>query len=359
MKLSFLALPLIYICANGYLYVRTLQAFTWLPLWGKILLSLIFWMAAFALFVSIGLRESQFPVWIVHTLFSVGSVWCVFLLYSVLLLVVADVAKLVFPSMGQTLWYALPVSCALLVYGYVNYRNPKVEHLNLALEGKSAGEKMRIVAISDVHLGYGTGVKALERYVEMINAQNPDVVLIVGDLIDNSVKPLLNKPFDAVLSKIRAPQGIYMVPGNHEYISNMDKAVDYLKNTSVVLLRDSVVTLPNGIQIVGRDDRSNRRRKSLSDLLASTDKHGPTIVLDHQPYHVAQADSLGVDVLLCGHTHHGQVFPFNLVTDHLYEQSHGYRKWSHTHVWVSSGLSLWGPPFRIGTQSDLAVIELE
>jgi predicted MPP superfamily phosphohydrolase len=81
-------------------------------------------------------------------------------------------------------------------------------------------------------------------------------------------------------------------------------------------------------------------------------------VLDHQPYHLAQADSLQVDLMICGHTHRGQVFPLNLMVDRMYEQSHGYRQWQHAHIWVSSGLSLWGPPFRIGTYSDLAVIEI-
>jgi predicted MPP superfamily phosphohydrolase len=183
-------------------------------------------------------------------------------------------------------------------------------------------------------------------------------VLIVGDLIDNSITPLLNQPFDQILSEIQAPQGIYMVPGNHEYISDIDRVKDYLDRTSITLLQDSVVTLREGIQIVGRDDLHNKRRLPLEQLLARTDRERPTIVLDHQPYHLYKADSLGVDVMLCGHTHRGQIFPLNLLVDQLYEQSHGYRKWSHSHIWVSSGLSLWGPTFRIGTNSELAVIEI-
>lgn len=358
MKLSFLLLPLIYICANGYLYLRTLQALSCLPLWGKILLSVFFWIAAFALFIAIGLRESTMPDYINHTLFNVGSIWMVFLLYSVLLLGLTDLIKLAIPSIGHSFWYALPATLALLTYGYINYRNPVVEHIDITFD-KKCDSKMRIVAISDIHLGYGTGVNTLEKYVEMVNSEQPDVVLIMGDLIDNSMKPILNQPFDKVLAKINAPMGIYMVPGNHEYISNIDSVNNYLENTSIKLLRDSIATLPNGIQIVGRDDRSNRKRLPLEQLISQADKERPTIVLDHQPYKLAKADSLKVDLLLCGHTHHGQVFPFNLITDRLYEQSHGYRKWSHSHIYVSSGLSLWGPPFRIGTHSDMAVIEVK
>ena len=199
----------------------------------------------------------------------------------------------------------------------------------------------------------------MRKYVELINSQNPDLILIAGDLIDNSVRPLLHEPYAEVLSYLKAPMGIYMVPGNHEYISGIGECMDFLDRTSVTLLRDSVVTLSGGIQIVGRDDFSNHRRKSLEDLLASTDRTQPVIVLDHQPYNLSEVNSLGVDFQISGHTHHGQLWPLNLVTDHIFEQSHGYRKLSHSHIWVSSGLSLWGPPFRIGTDSDIAIFDLK
>ncbi|MBQ9137593.1 MAG: metallophosphoesterase [Alistipes sp.] len=359
MKIIFLALPLVYTLANGYLYLRTLQAFAWLPLWGRILLSLLFWLVAFSLFVAVGLRDAQLPDWTLRTLFVVGSVWMALLLYMVLLLAVLDLLKIALPTMGHTFWYALPACCALLIYGYINYRNQRTEHIEITTERAFEGKSMRIVAISDVHLGHGTGTKVLQRYVRMINDCNPDVVLIAGDLIDNSIKPLLDKPFDALLDALQAPLGVYMVPGNHEYISGIDSVTNYLKHTKITLLRDSVVTLPNGVQIVGRDDHMNRNRKPLLELLQQSCDTQPIVVLDHQPYNLSETDKLKVDLLLCGHTHRGQLFPLNLLTDHLYEQSHGYRHWSYTHIFVSSGLSLWGPPFRIGTHSDLAVIDIK
>ncbi len=358
MKILFFALPLIYICANGYLFFRTLQAFAWLPLWGKILLSLLFWVAACALFVTIGLRDSQLPGWLLKSLFTVGAVWMVFLLYSVLSLAVLDLIKVAVPNMGHTLWYSLPITTLLLVYGYINYQNPKIEHIEVTTNRNFTGNKLRVVAVSDIHLGYGTGTAALTKYVELINAQNPDVVLIAGDLIDNSIKPLLGEDFDKILSTIKAPLGVYMSPGNHEYISGIDSVERYLKNTTVTMLRDSVVTLKNGVQIILRDDRTNRYRKSLSELIATTNAQQPVVVVDHQPYNLSEADSLKVDLLVAGHTHRGQVFPLNLLTDCLYEQSHGYRKWKYTHIWVSSGLSLWGPPFRVGTNSDIAIVDI-
>ena len=105
-----------------------------------------------------------------------------------------------------------------------------------------------------------------------------------------------------------------MVPGNHEYISGIDESVRFLKDTPIQLLRDSVVTLPNGVQIIGRDDRSNRSRHSLPTLLKQADRSKPIILLDNQPYNLAKTDSLGIDLQFSGHTHHGQIWPISWVT---------------------------------------------
>jgi predicted MPP superfamily phosphohydrolase len=149
-----------------------------------------------------------------------------------------------------------------------------------------------------------------------------------------------------------------MVAGNHEFISGIERSEAFLAQTKITLLRDSVVTLPCGLQIIGRDDRSNRHRKGVEELLAEADDSKPTLLLDHQPYELAKNDSLKVDIQFSGHTHRGQVWPLSLLVDSMYEQSHGYRKWNHSHIYVSSGLSLWGPPFRIGTSSDMAVFNI-
>lgn len=111
----------------------------------------------------------------------------------------------------------------------------------------------------------------------MINAQHPDLILISGDLIDNSVVPLYTENMAEELANLKAPMGIYMVLGNHEYISGIDESIRYIKSTQIQLLRDSVVTLPNGIQLIGRDDRHNRKRHSLQELMVNIDKSKPII----------------------------------------------------------------------------------
>jgi len=356
MKLVFLFIPLVYLAGNGYLYWRMLQMAGALPVWVRCVVSVLFWIAAFSLFISIGLRDSGLPGAFLKAMYLIGSVWMVFLLYSVLLLMVSDVARIFIPSLGPALKYAAPLAACILLYGYVNYRNPKVEHIDIVLDKPADG--ITAVAISDVHLGHGTGVRALKKYVDLINRQKPDVVFIVGDLIDNSVEPLLDEPFAEALDGLKAPMGVYMVPGNHEFISGIEACESFLAGTEIHVLRDSVESLPCGLQVIGRDDRSNPHRLSLEELLEKADTSRPLLVLDHQPYGLAQADSLGVDIQVSGHTHRGQIWPLNWLTDVLFEQSHGYRKWDNAHIYVSSGLSLWGPPFRIGTRSDMVVLHI-
>lgn len=351
-------MPLVYIGANMYLYFRTLQLMAALPLWAKIAVSVFFWISAFSLFAAVGLRTSALPLWLLKAMYVTGSVWMVFLLYSVLMLILADVCSAFLPTMKPSLAYVLPLTCAILIYGHINYRNPKVEEIDITLDKDLATDEIKVVAVSDIHIGLGTGPAALRRYVELINSHHPDLIVIAGDLIDNDLKSVLAAPFDNALEALEAPMGVYMVPGNHEYISGIDGCISYLVQRNIKVLRDSIAELPCGLQLIGRDDRSNRRRLPLSELMAKADTARPVMVLDHQPYGLAEADSLGVDIQISGHTHRGQVWPLNLVTDRIFEQSHGYRRWSHAHIWVSCGLSLWGPPFRIGTSSDMALITI-
>ena len=349
----------IYLGGNIYLFIRLLQAVVALPLWVRLLFSILFWLSAFALFLALGLRNVAMPETVQRALFAVGSVWLVFLLYAILSLLCCELLSLWLPLPHHGVLYALAATILLLAAGYINYRHPRVEQLEIVAKNGENGSSMRLVAISDVHLGYGTTKADLRRYVELINAQKPDVVVIVGDLIDNSVKPVVADDMCSEFSHVHARMGVYMVAGNHEYISGIHACESYLAKSSVRMLRDSIATLPNGVQLICRDDRSNRGRATLATLVERANTASPIIVLDHQPYDIAESSRLAIDLHLSGHTHRGQVWPISWITDSLFEQSYGYRKWDNTHAYVSSGLSLWGPPFRIGTKSELVVIDLK
>lgn len=357
MPLFFLLLVSAYLAGNVYIFIRALQIPYAAPVWCKIAFSILFWILALSFFVAMLTRNVQMSSLISKVMFKIGSIWLVFTLYMVIFLFLTDMLKLMVHSFNYGFLISLAVTASLLIYGFINYQHPKTNIADISID-KEAGPPLKIVAISDIHLGYGTGKKQLKRYVEMINRQNPDLILIAGDMIDNTIIPLYAEKMMEELSQLNAPLGIYMVPGNHEYISGIGESLRFIKETPIRLLRDSIVTLDGGIQLVGRDDRANPSRMALKDLIAKTDKTKPIILMDHQPYNLDEAEALGIDIQFSGHTHNGQLWPFNLIIGSLYQQSHGYRKWGNTHVFVSSGLSLWGPPFRIGTNSEMVVMRI-
>lgn len=351
----------LYLAGNAYIFIRAKQALKVKSLGVKIFLTVLFWICALSFFGTMLARNLEIPVFISHSMYTIGTSWLIFTLYMALFLLLFDILKLVKIVCKYRFYLSLVFTLGLLGYGVYNYHHPETNVVSI-LTNKQYGDTpqaIKIVAISDIHLGNGTGKAALKKYVEMINAQYPDLILISGDLIDNSVVPLYTENMAEELGDLKAPMGIYMVLGNHEYISGIDESIRYIKSTQIQLLRDSVVTLPNGIQLIGRDDRHNRKRRSLQELMVNVDKSKPIILLDHQPFDLEETETAGIDLQFSGHTHHGQIWPISWGTESIFEQSHGYRQWGNSHVYVSSGLSLWGPPFRIGTYSEMVIFNFQ
>jgi len=190
-------------------------------------------------------------------------------------------------------------------------------------------------------------------------------VLLCGDLVDGDVASAIRKNLGRQIQKIKTPMGVYAIPGNHEYIGGIQKTLPYLESININILRDKTLVLPNGVQLVGRDDRDNRRmgeengRKSLKELMTGLDKTFPVIVMNHQPFNLDEAVTEGADLHLSGHTHHGQLWPFNYITKAVYELSWGYLKKGETNFYVSSGFGSWGPPVRLGNTPEVVVFNLK
>ena len=357
MKPFIVLLPLLYLACNIYTFCKLWKAMR-LPLAGKIAASTLFWCMAFAFIAAMSMRNSNVPYPIASTLYTIGSMWMLIGMICAVCCLFFDVMHLFFPTLKSGLWYSAGIAVLIAAGGYINHITPQIVELNLKVE-KPLKEKIRIVAVSDLHLGHGTGKRMLGKFVEMINAQSPDLILIIGDLVDNSTIPLEETRMHEELSLLSAPMGVYMVAGNHEYISNIDSCYRFIEKTSIHLLRDSVVSLPCGVELILRDNVMNKKRLSIDELCATADAKKPTILLEHEPVELEEKDALGIDLAMSGHTHNGQVWPGSLIVNKIYKQASGYHKWNNSHVWVSSGLSLWGPPVRIGTKGDIAVITLE
>lgn len=221
MPTFFVVLISIYLAGNIYIFRRGAQALVAQPFGVKVLLAVLFWCGALAFIGSFLARNTKLPVVLAHTAHEIGTGWLVFTLYMVLCLIIFDLFRLFNFPCKYGFYISLFLTLSLLSYGYYNYQHPKTEVFNIVINKQTVHNEqpLKVVSVSDVHLGYGTDKEELKQYVEMINAQKPDLILIGGDLIDNSVVPLYEEKMMEELAELKAPLGIYMVPGNHEYIS--------------------------------------------------------------------------------------------------------------------------------------------
>jgi hypothetical protein len=252
----------------------------------------------------------------------------------------------------------------VLVAGHLNAVTPRIRTLNLDIPKPANGRKtLNIVSASDIHLGTLVGRKRFDRIADRMLSLRPDIVIFPGDIVDEDLGPVIKENIGESLRRIKAPLGVYAITGNHEYIGGVEAAARYLTEHEIVLLRDSVVKIDDAFFLVGREDRAissftEGRRVPLDSLLARVDMARPVILLDHQPFELEQASSRGVDLQISGHTHHGQLWPLNLITNAIYELSWGYKKRGNTHIYVSSGVGTWGPPARIGNRPEIVNIRI-
>lgn len=243
----------------------------------------------------------------------------------------------------------------LSILGYKNFKNIVVENYETPREIIKNEKSLKFAFISDVHLNGKFDGSKLKAAFEKMKNENVELVLIGGDFLDNSYKSVTDD-IKSIIDKTNFKHGIYLVLGNHEYYGGIDGNIEYIKSLGINILRDEIVEI-EGITIVGRDDRHNKKRKSLDELLKNIDKNTSVIVVDHNPQSLKELGNEKVDLYLSGHTHKGQIFPFNLVVDYMYENSGGYKKIGDTHTYVSSGLGTWMIPYRIGSSSQIMIFK--
>ena len=367
----------VYALINYYIFIREWEAGGFQSTWRTV------YVAAFLLlslsFIAGRILERVSLTWLSSTLVLLGSFWLAAMVYFLLFAFAIDILRLCnfivpfFPpfvtenperTKEVTSFVVVIVVLFIVLGGYLNARTPRIRTLALTVAKNGRGMKsLNIVVASDIHLGTIVCKSKLERIVERINSLNPDLVLLPGDVVDEDIGPVIRNNLGETLRKIRAPYGVLAITGNHEYIGGVEPACRYLVDHGITMLRDMAVKVGDILYVVGREDISIRgftgkTRKPLQELMMDVDKSYPVILMDHQPFRLAEAETNGVDLQLSGHTHHGQLWPFNFITKKVYELSWGYKKKENTHYYVSCGVGTWGPPIRTGNPSEIVTINV-
>lgn len=364
----------LYGAINFYIGLRGWQAFGRLfpPGYG-----VVYWLLFSLLAVSfiIGrFADKYLPAAVGDFLTIIGSYWLAAMDVLFFILVFIDLIRLVdrrFTFIPALFKHRLEVAglavlllaTVIIIYGVWNSRNPRLVHYDLTVP-KSAGSisELHVVMVSDIHLGRIVHNGRLLSLVQNVNGLNPDLVLLPGDIIDENIGPFVEQKMPDSLRGLNSKYGSFAVFGNHEYIGgHTEEVFRHLQESGVTVLRDSFQKVAGSFYIVGRDERSRvfyggKRRQALSEIMDGIDRSLPVILMNHQPVDLEGAREQGVDLQLSGHTHKGQLFPFNLLTKKMFETDWGYLRKGDFQLIVSCGFGTWGPPIRIGNVPEIVDI---
>lgn len=288
-----------------------------------------------------------------RVLYAAAATWlgALFLLFSALL--VYEVLRLLIQVDKATAGIViLAVVTGLLVFGILNALVVRVHPVEIQVPGLQKG--LRLVQLSDIHVGTIHNSGYLRRLVERTNSLNPDMVLITGDLVD-SAGPMVNDTI-LVLNQLQAKT--FFTTGNHETYTGIPEVTRLLAKTKVVFLRNEVVDY-QGIQIVGidnPDEQFSKKNHILSTL--PLDRTKPAVLMFHPPTGLEESNEAGITLQLSGHTHDGQVMPFNLVVRMFFPRISGLYNYKGTFLYVSPGSGTWGPPLRIGSRNEITLLHL-
>lgn len=318
---------------------------------------------------------------------AAGNIWLGFYLYyGFLLLVLSGLSMLVRRVSrgrmarkwhGGVLSLSLVIALAVTGYGLVHAQDTVVERYDIRVD--KPGEDMKIVLIADLHLSVNSRLETTKRMVELVNAEQPDAVVIAGDIFTSSYEGLSHpEQYAEALRGMKAKYGVYAVYGNHDVeetlfggfpISPISQAFrttqmeDFFRDCGFTVLYDQVADIGD-VQLAGRVDGEKAgdgttNRMTAAELLANIDPARPVVVLEHEPKEFQALREAGADVALCGHTHAGQMFPGNLVVPFFNENAWGYKRVHDLDTVVTAGVGYYGPPMRVGTNSEVTVVNLK
>ena len=365
----------IYGGVHAYAFTRVKQGFIF-GFWPALLLA-VFMALMVAAPILVRIAENLGHPSIARVLALIGFIWMGLLFVFVSALFFFDIYKLFLsvgrfifqtyllnltPTAGFSCAVSMFLACAIMGYGFFEARHIQLEHVTIVSDKLPPNlDRLKIVQISDVHLGILVGEKRLERILDKVKAAAPHILVSTGDLVDGP----MNHPdrLASMLQNIKTTYGKYAVTGNHEFYAGLSDAIDFTQKAGFVLLRYETKTLPNLIHIAGVDDPAGGSPgtgggNSESRLLSTLSGNLFTLLLKHQPI-VDKNAADRFDLQLSGHTHNGQIFPFSLLTRLFYKIHPGLTRLREgSFVYVSRGSGTWGPPARFLSPPEVTLIEI-
>lgn len=324
----------------------------------------------------------------------ISTYWIGIMLYSLLYVVLFDLLRLIakHTKLKNTLLFSrgsvisigsVVVACAVAtcLYGIFNARNIKVNEYSVTVNKSCGSDKhLKAVLVADLHMGYAIGVDHITNMVEKINSQDPDIVIIAGDIFDNSYDGMDDpEGIKAQLKSIKSKYGVYAVYGNHDIDEKIlmgftfdwggkqlhsEKMTNFMKECNIKLINDESVLINDEFYLVGRRDTDkpgteDGTRAEISELTKDLDKTKPIFVLSHEPDELQKTADAGADIDFSGHTHDGQLFPGNLTIGLFWENPCGMIKKDNMYSIVTSGVGVYGTFMRVGTDAEICSVDID
>ena len=371
MELSMIIFLLVFFCLYGginfYAFSRAINIFHFSGIAQVIIIFVMILLILAPLAVRL-METVHLETW-ARIIAYIGYIWMAFVFLFFFLSVTFDIVRYLYKLVGHgsgaahlnTIAFGLAVFLALffVIYGFFDARRIRVKNLEVHAEQVLPNNgKIRIVQISDVHLGIIIREKRLADILDKVKEANPDILVSTGDLLDGEIDNML--PEAQQLAAINPKYGKYAIMGNHEYYAGIKLSMEFTRNAGFVILRDEAVQVA-GINIFGADDITGRRSGMTKDnprfqkLLAERSDNF-VLLLKHQPY---VNDREKFNLQISGHTHGGQIFPFELVTRFFFPRNYGYYKLGENRLlYVSRGAGTWGPPVRLFAPPEITVIDI-
>lgn len=332
-----------YVCAKGIYCITKMN-------WLGAIVMLLSVSVPFSVFV---LHRSLKCAWLINLICYTGYIYLGFLLYFSIFCILAFIAYKLNSDINlqKTLLIGLIIIVLTLVAGYINAINPRLKKITIP-----ADSNLRICFVSDIHIGSINTEKIFDNVLKHIEEANPDIVILGGDTIDIKGITDYSDNFIKNAKKITSKCKIYAVIGNHELYTGAQDCVNLLKKSGISLLLDDFANIGD-YTLVGRLDKNILSRKKLQEIIPANKKH--LIVVDHSPDSIYESAQNGAFLHLSGHTHGGQMFPINFITDFLYEPTGKLGKIGDTYFYITYGAGFWGPPYRVGNSPEVVLIDLK